>query len=54
MICRGCGTVAEALAEVGGALGEQAAAAGFRIERTVVEAEGLCPACQVALAGGAA
>jgi Fur family zinc uptake transcriptional regulator len=33
MICRACGTVAEA---------------GFRIERTVMEAEGLCPACQEA------
>lgn len=48
MICRGCGTVAEAVAEVGGPLGDTAAQAGFRIERTVVEAEGLCPACQVA------
>lgn len=48
MICRGCGTVAEAVAEVGGPLGATAAEAGFRIERTVVEAEGLCPACQVA------
>lgn len=54
MICRGCGTVAEALAEVGGTLGDQAAAAGFRIERTVVEAEGLCPACQAAQVGGTA
>jgi Fur family zinc uptake transcriptional regulator len=48
MICRSCGTVAEAEAEVGGPLGETAALAGFRIERTVVEAEGLCPACQAA------
>jgi Fur family zinc uptake transcriptional regulator len=48
MICRGCGTVAEAEAEVGGPLGVTAAEAGFRIERTVVEAEGLCPACQAA------
>jgi Fur family zinc uptake transcriptional regulator len=48
MICRKCGTVAEAVAEVGGPLGDTAAQAGFRIERTVVEAEGLCPACQVA------
>ncbi|MGR3475096.1 MAG: transcriptional repressor, partial [Sulfitobacter sp.] len=27
-------------------LGDAARAAGFRIERSVVEAEGLCPACQ--------
>jgi Fur family zinc uptake transcriptional regulator len=48
MICRGCGAVAEAEAGMGGALGERAAEAGFRIERTVMEAEGLCPACQEA------
>jgi len=46
LICRGCGTVAEAEAEVGGPMGAMAAQAGFRVERTVVEAEGLCPACQ--------
>jgi Fur family zinc uptake transcriptional regulator len=28
-----------------GALGSAARATGFRIERTVVEAEGVCPAC---------
>ena len=28
-----------------GALGDAARAAGFVIERTVVEAEGLCPTC---------
>ena len=48
MICRACGTVAEAEAGTGGAFGERAAEAGFRIERTVMEAEGLCPACQEA------
>lgn len=48
MICRSCGTVAEAEAGTGGALGDRAAEAGFRIERTVMEAEGLCPACQEA------
>lgn len=48
MICRSCGTVAEAEAGAGGALGERAAQAGFRIERTVMEAEGLCPACLAA------
>ena len=46
MICRSCDSVAEAQANPGrGALGDAARAAGFRIERTVVEAEGLCPAC---------
>lgn len=44
LICTGCGTVAEAAARP--PLGRPAEAAGFRIERTVVEAEGLCPACQ--------
>ncbi len=46
MICRACASVAEARATPArGALGDAARAAGFRIERTVVEAEGLCPAC---------
>ncbi len=46
MICRQCDSVAEAQATpASGDLGETARAAGFRIERTVVEAEGLCPAC---------
>jgi Fur family zinc uptake transcriptional regulator len=48
MICRSCGTVAEAAPGTGGAFGQRAAEAGFRIERTVMEAEGLCPACQEA------
>ncbi len=46
MICRHCGAVAEA--ESGpakGALGAAARAAGFQIEKAVVEAEGICPAC---------
>lgn len=47
MICRSCDTVTEAHREPEqGQLGEAARAAGFRIERTVVEAEGLCPKCQ--------
>ncbi|MCV3274325.1 helix-turn-helix domain-containing protein [Roseobacter sinensis] len=47
LICRGCRAVAEAdTALTSGRLGEAAAAAGFHIERTVVEAQGLCPACQ--------
>lgn len=46
MICRLCDAVAEAqlpLAE--GSLGAAAQASGFEIERLVVEAEGVCPAC---------
>lgn len=46
MICRLCDSVAEAQSTPArGALGEAARATGFRIERTVVEAEGVCPAC---------
>ena len=46
LICRSCGTVAESEADLGSTLGAQAAQSGFRIEQTVVEAQGLCPACQ--------
>ena len=46
MICRKCDAVAEAQsAPSNGVLGAAARAAGFEIERTVVEAEGLCPDC---------
>lgn len=46
MICRICDAVAEARsAPERGALGAAAASEGFRIERAVVEAEGVCPAC---------
>ncbi len=46
MICRICESVAEAHSSPArGALGEAARATGFRIEQTVVEAEGICPAC---------
>ncbi|MDJ1008454.1 MAG: transcriptional repressor [Paracoccaceae bacterium] len=46
MICRLCQTVAEAQSSPArGALGAAARAAGFQIEKTVVEAEGVCPAC---------
>ncbi len=46
LICRRCDRVVEADADPGaGELGRAAAAAGFVIERTVREAEGLCPAC---------
>jgi Fur family transcriptional regulator, zinc uptake regulator len=47
LICRACGTVAEAGADIDGPLGDKAALAGFKIEQTVVEAQGLCAACQV-------
>ncbi len=39
LICRGCGTVAEIAATLPGI------PAGFRVERTTVEAEGLCATC---------
>lgn len=46
MICRLCDTVAEATSSASkGALGDAARAAGFVIEQTVVEAEGVCPTC---------
>ena len=46
MICRSCSSVAEAhSAPARGALGEAAKVAGFQIERTMIEAVGLCPAC---------
>ncbi|GAB5446268.1 transcriptional repressor [Gymnodinialimonas sp.] len=46
LICRLCDAVAEAQsAPSKGALGAAARAAGFQIERTVVEAEGVCPTC---------
>lgn len=49
MICRVCDSVAEATSEPArGMLGVAAREAGFRIERTVVEAVGVCPACQAA------
>ncbi len=47
LICRRCNAVAEAdVAPARGQLGQAARAAGFLIERAVLEAEGLCPACQ--------
>ncbi len=46
MICRLCDAVAETRsAPARGVLGTVAREAGFRIERTVVEAEGVCPSC---------
>lgn len=47
LICRVCRAVAEA--DAGPArtrLAEAARAAGFTVERSVVELEGLCPACE--------
>ncbi len=46
MICRLCQSVAEAQSTPApSGLGEAARATGFKIERTVVEATGICPAC---------
>jgi len=46
LICKACGAVAEAaVTDLRAALKATAQAAGFRIERTVVEAEGICPNC---------
>lgn len=44
LICRSCGAVAE-MQDAGG-LSRPAREAGFVIEQVVIEAEGLCPACQ--------
>ncbi|WP_319824707.1 transcriptional repressor [Thalassovita sp.] len=47
LICRACNSVAEANAHVSAdTLGKTARAEGFRIEKAVIEAEGLCPNCQ--------
>ncbi len=52
MICRSCDAVAETpAAQDDDSVATAAVAAGFLIERTVVEAEGLCPACRVDHAG---
>ena len=46
MICRRCDAVAEAQsAPARDGLGKAAKATGFQIEKTVVEAEGVCPDC---------
>jgi len=47
LICRSCKTVSEAN-ELGIELSRSAAATGFVIEQTVIEAEGLCPNCSEA------
>lgn len=47
LICTRCKTVAEAETDLGkGRLAVIAEATGFRVERTVIEALGLCPTCQ--------
>ncbi|AZV81046.1 transcriptional repressor (plasmid) [Parasedimentitalea marina] len=47
MICRQCNAVAETHTNLNdGQLGQLAQDAGFQIEGTVVEVEGLCPKCQ--------
>ncbi len=47
LICRGCRRVAETvLARPPRGLAAEAGATGFAIERTVVEAEGLCARCR--------
>lgn len=49
MICRECNTISETVTDLSaGRLGDAAQAAGFEIERIVVEAEGLCPNCKAA------
>ena len=49
MICRSCKSVVETQTEpLRNFLGATAKAAGFLIERTVIEIEGLCPSCQKA------
>jgi Fur family zinc uptake transcriptional regulator len=46
LICRGCNALAEtAAAPVRAALDAAAQAVGFTVERTSIEALGLCPAC---------
>ncbi len=44
LICRNCQTVAETA--IVAPLRQVAADTGFSIEQTVIEAQGLCPACQ--------
>ena len=46
MICRACDAVEEAhVVHPNKALGDAAREAGFQVERTVIEAEGLCSSC---------
>lgn len=45
LICRSCGTVAEAGEAPLAAFRDVAGEAGFKVERVALEAEGLCPEC---------
>ena len=47
LICRICNTVAEVLAErSSGNLGHTARSINFKIERRIIEVEGICPNCR--------
>ena len=47
LICKRCNQVAEAMSvPISTTLGKAAKAIGFSIDKTVLEAEGLCPRCQ--------
>ncbi len=47
LICKACDAIAESQTELEtSVLAKAANDAGFKIERTVVEAEGICPKCQ--------
>ncbi|WP_146592141.1 transcriptional repressor [Puniceibacterium confluentis] len=47
LICRDCDAVAEAhIADAARTVRDAAAEIGFAVERMVIEAEGLCPACR--------
>lgn len=49
LICRGCDALAEAdSAQLRGDLDRAAETVGFSVERAVIEAVGLCPACREA------
>lgn len=50
LICRNCAAVAETPADAAGALGRAATGAGFAVETTVLEAQGLCRHCRDAAA----
>lgn len=51
LICRGCQTVAEASADPArAAIEAEADRSGFQVERTTIEALGLCPNCREAAA----
>lgn len=51
LICKACDSVAEAPArDVGAALDQAARGLGFVVERSTIEAVGMCPACQAGAA----